>query len=197
MSTQDLDAKYWENRYQNEDTGWDLGRISPPLKAYFDQISNKNLSILIPGCGRAYEAEYLFKQGFNNVFPADIADSAKTEFLKRVPNFPEEKWISTEFFEINHKYDLIIEQTFFCAIDPKFREKYAKKMFDLIRPGGKLVGLLFTEVPNSEGPPFGGNSKEYQEIFSKYFKNIQLENCYNSIPPRAGRELFMIIKKEN
>lgn len=195
MPTQDLNENYWENRYQNQDTGWDLGNISTPLKAYFDQITNKNQSILIPGCGRAYEAEYLFKLGFTNIFPSDISETAKADFLKRVPGFPRENWISQDFFEINQHFDLIIEQTFFCALDPKLRDQYAKKMYELLNPGGKLVGLLFTAVPNPEGPPFGGNLDEYLLLFGKYFENISLTNCYNSIPPRQGRELFMIIKK--
>ena len=55
MPSQDLDEKYWENRYQQKETGWDIGKISTPLKEYFDQITNKNQHILIPGCGRAYE----------------------------------------------------------------------------------------------------------------------------------------------
>ena len=127
MLKQDLDENYWENRYQKQDTGWDIGEISAPLKVYFDQITNKQQKILIPGCGRAYEAEYLFKLGFTNVFPSDISITAKMDFLKRVPNFPPENWISTDFFEINQKFDLIIEQTFFCALDPKLRDNYAKK----------------------------------------------------------------------
>lgn len=35
-----LDELYWDQRYQNKQTGWDLGAISPPLKAYFDQWSD-------------------------------------------------------------------------------------------------------------------------------------------------------------
>ena len=59
-----LDTNYWNERYLKNDFGWDLGTISPPLKEYFDQIKNKNLSILIPGAGNSYEAEYLVNNGF-------------------------------------------------------------------------------------------------------------------------------------
>jgi SAM-dependent methyltransferase len=196
MYSQDLDEKYWENRYQQKETGWDIGKVSDPLKEYFDQITNKNQQILIPGCGRSYEAEYLHKTGFTSIFPSDIAESAKKDFFQRVANFPKGNWINENFFKIEQKFDLIIEQTFFCALDPKWREAYVKKMHELLKPQGKLIGLLFEEVPNQVGPPFGGNKIEYLTLFEPYFKILKMEKCYNSIEPRKGRELFFILEKK-
>ena len=57
-----LTEEYWNNCYQNNDTRWDLGKISTPIEAYFSQLNNKELSILIPGGGNSHEAEYAFKQ---------------------------------------------------------------------------------------------------------------------------------------
>lgn len=61
---EDLTNQYWNSRYINNDFGWDLGSISPPLKEYFNQLTNRNLKILIPGAGNSYEAEFLFNNGF-------------------------------------------------------------------------------------------------------------------------------------
>ena len=55
-STAALNADFWNNKYLNHTTGWDLGAVSPPLKAYIDSLDNKDLAILIPGAGNAYEA---------------------------------------------------------------------------------------------------------------------------------------------
>jgi hypothetical protein len=60
-----LDQTYWNNQYQANATGWDLGQVSPPIKTYIDTIENKEVKILIPGCGNAYEAEYLIQQGLH------------------------------------------------------------------------------------------------------------------------------------
>ncbi len=74
MKQQDVfDDKFWSDRYEHRLTGWDLGVISSPLKAYFDQLKNKEISILIPGCGNAYEAEYLLNAGFTDVSLIDIS----------------------------------------------------------------------------------------------------------------------------
>jgi SAM-dependent methyltransferase len=184
-----LDEFYWSERYKNLNTQWDIGRVSPPLRAYFNQLTDKSARILIPGCGRAYEAEYLHKAGFVNVFIADFSEWPLRDFLARVPSFPEEHLMHVDFFKIEEKFDLIIEQTMFCAIDPSLRQNYAQKCKDILQENGKLVGLFF-EKTFEGGPPFGGSMYEYQTLFSKSFKNVDFKPCYNSIAPRQGSELF-------
>ena len=191
----DLSEEFWDSRYKNEDTGWDLGEVSPPLKTYFDQLEDKNLKILIPGGGNSYEAEYLHDHGFRNVFVVDVSKTALENFSKRVPNFPKKHLLQENFFEIDTTFDLIVEQTFFCAINPSLRVAYAAKAYNLLNQKGKVVGLLFDAPLNTDQPPFGGCKKEYIDYFKPYFKIITMENAYNSVEPRSGRELFFRIDK--
>jgi thiopurine S-methyltransferase len=114
----------------------------------------------------------------------------------RFPNFPANHLIHDDFFNHQGKYDLIVEQTFFCALDPFLRQKYADKMEDLLSEKGKLAGLLFDFELTDVGPPFGGSSAEYLKLFSEKFNINKLERCYNSIKPRSGRELFFIFEKK-
>ena len=190
-----FDEKYWTQRYDQKQTQWDAGSITTPLKEYFDQLNDKNLKILIPGCGEAYEAEYLWKNGFKNVYVADISSDPLESFKKRVTDFPEEQLLNINYFELKMKFDLIIEQTFFCALHPSERSDYAKKTYELLKPGGKLVGVLFDVPLFNEHPPFGGNREDYLPIFEPLFSPKVFERCHNSIKPRAGRELFIILEK--
>jgi thiopurine S-methyltransferase len=190
------DKAYWENRWQEQKTGWDIGFASKPLKEYIDQLSDKNLKILIPGCGNAYEAEYLFNKGFKNVYVMDISLTAIASFRKRVPNFPESHILNEDFFQHQGQYDCILEQTFFCALDPALRPNYVEKMYELLTPDGRLAGLLFDDPLNEDHPPFGGSAEEYRRLFEPYFHLKTFEKAYNSIPPRAGREIFMIAEKK-
>jgi len=186
-----LSPAYWNERYLNNDFGWDAGSITTPLKTYFDQLTNKDLFILIPGAGNAYEAEYLVDKGFTNVFVCDIAQEPLSNLKKRCPAFREENLLLVDFFELSTKFDLIIEQTFFCALDPSLRKKYFDKMNSLLKPGGKLVGVLFDDILNADKPPFGGTKKEYLSYIDSSFKINTFEACYNSIKPRKDRELFI------
>jgi thiopurine S-methyltransferase len=191
-----LDRNYWEGRYHAGETGWDLGGPSTPLKEYLDQLENKDLKILIPGGGRAWEAEYAHRQGFRNVVVIDLTDAPFKDLLSRCPDFPQEHLIVGDFFQHEGTYDRILEQTFFCALDPALRAAYVERMHALLNPGGKLVGLLFNDTLNSDRPPFGGFAADYITLFAAWFDRYSLEPCYNSIPPRAGRELWLKATKD-
>lgn len=188
-------SSYWTQRYESGQTQWDAGGITTPLKAYFGQLEDKTCKILIPGCGNAYEAAYLHEKGFENVYLADISEYPLKKFTEQYPGFPKEHILHADFFELKQGYDLIIEQTFFCALSPDLRAGYAKKCFELLKPAGHLVGVLFDAELNKDHPPYGGHPDEYVEYFRPYFVFHTWERCYNSIAPRAGREWFINLVK--
>lgn len=190
-----LDQEYWETQYKTNATGWDLGNVSPPIKEYINTIANKNLSILIPGCGNSYEAEHLLNQGFTNVTVIDIAPTLVKNIQEKFNTNPNIKIVLGDFFEHQGQYDLILEQTFFCALPPSMRQKYVSKIHQLLSKNGKLVGLLFNKNFES-GPPFGGSQAEYEQLFRDYFEFIIMGTCYNSIAPRANNELFIELQKK-
>lgn len=187
----ELNADFWSGRYAAGETGWDLGGVSAPLQAYFDQLTDKGLRILIPGGGRSYEAEYLHHKGFGQVHVVDLSAAPINDLLERCPDFPRAHLHQGDFFEHRGTYDRIMEQTFFCALNPGLRERYVRKMHDLLVPGGMLAGVLFDDPLFTDHPPFGGSAAEYRRLFTGTFPAASFERCYNSIAPRAGREIWL------
>ena len=130
----------------------------------------------------------------------------RSRLREKLPPSPALKLITADFFDHQGQYDLIVEQTFFCALDPAKRPDYVEQMHRLLKPRGRLAGLLFDrQFPRhtasgdgassdaaSGGPPFGGHRDEYQKLLEKRFRIKTLAPCYNSIKPRAGTELFLI-----
>ncbi len=185
-----MDSKYWNDRYLQEQTGWDMGMVSPPLKAYADQLSNKELRILIPGGGNSYEAEYLWNQGFKHVTVLDIAPIVIARLRSRLAGTGIQL-LEGDFFQHKGQYDIILEQTFFCALDPVLRPDYVRHMLTLLAPGGHLAGVMFNKIFERPGPPFGGTAEEYRHLFSPDYQIKTLEPCYNSHPARQGTEVFI------
>jgi SAM-dependent methyltransferase len=190
-----LDKDFWNDKYLENDIGWDLKSVSPPIAAYFDQVDNKDLKILIPGGGSSHEAEYLFNQGFINVTVIDLSPEAIKSFQDRVPNFPKENTLVGNFFELEDQFDIIVEQTFFCALNKGLRPAYVEATAKLLAPQGKLIGLMFRVPLNENHPPFGGNISEYQKLFSLLYSIVTMEPCYNSHPSRAGSEIWVKVIK--
>ena len=191
-----MDQNYWDARWENQETGWDIGYASPTLTKYIDGIVDKSTAVLIPGCGNAYEAAYLLNQGFTNITLIDIAPLAVENLKQKYEGISGIRVLCEDFFEHKGTYDLILEQTFFSAIPPIRRNDYATKMHDLLNHNGKIVGVLFNKQFNNPCPPFGGSTEEYQNLFQPYFDIKKMEKCYNSINPRQGNEVFIhFIKK--
>jgi SAM-dependent methyltransferase len=137
------------------------------------------------------------EKGFTDITLIDIS-TVLTEALQK--QFPAEKQefiriLTGDFFILDNPYDLILEQTFFCALDPSLREKYAQQMQSLLTKDGRLAGVLFNRSFEG-GPPFGGKEEEYRDLFEKYFSIDIMEPCYNSIASRAGAELFISLCKK-
>lgn len=188
-------AEYWEARYQEAQTGWDLNGPTPALQAAAEAFP-KDARILIPGCGLGWDGEALHRRGYTEVYLSDWAHSAKTQFLERVPDFSPDRFITGDFFSwaadeaVHGQFDCILECTFYCAIPPVMRANYARAMERLLRPGGQLLGLLFTFPLTEQGPPFGGSVEEYQARFSAPFQLDQLGPNPLSIASRAEKEVF-------
>jgi thiopurine S-methyltransferase len=187
--------QYWTGRYRSGDIPWDAGSITTPLKEYIDQLDSHELKILIPGAGNAYEAEYLYQKGFRNTYVADISAAPLQALHARCSAFPKDQLLHADFFALHGEFDLILEQTFFCALPPSKRERYVVQCRDLLTPGGSLVGVLFDDPLNQDRPPYGGNKAEYERLFLPHFECVVMDRCYNSIGPRQGRELFIHLRK--
>lgn len=192
----EINQEFWNHLWENRITHWDIGYPSPAIAHFMEKVDSKDASILIPGCGNAYEAEYLDKMGFKNITIIDIAPIAVEFLRKKFEGNPSVTIVCGDFFELEGKYDIIIEQTFFCALPPERRKDYVVKMHSLLNERAYLVGLLFDKDFGNPYPPFGGHKDEYVQLFSERFDLKKMENCYNSIPKRQGSELFIQLMKK-
>ncbi len=191
-----LDQNFWNDRWINNETGWDIGYASPPIDEYISQYKNKDAKVLIPGCGSGHEAALLSSKGYTHITVVDISPEACQRLEKKFENHSNIQVICEDFFKLQGRFDLIIEQTFFCAIPPSMRAQYVQKAHSLLSENGKMAGVLFNKNFDKPGPPFGGSIEEYQKLFDRFFYIKKMENCYNSITPRSNTEVFIIIEKK-
>ena len=193
-----LDKNYWDKRYIYNKTEWDLGTFSPPIIHWLDQQKDKTINILVPGAGFGHEVIYAFENGFNNVYYLDYATKAVIKFKEKCPKFPEKQILIQDFFKLkkNDFFDVILEQTFFCALEPSLRNEYVIKCHKLLKNEGKVIGLLFNTNFNHDGPPFGGGTDDYIALFSKNFNLLEMGNSIHSVKPRKGNELWIEFEKK-
>ena len=192
--------EYWEKSYQSGEMGWDLGEPTPIFDNWI-QFQTDSLSICILGAGNGWDAINFAEKG-HNVTAVDFAESAIDNMHTSAQNKGVQiNLIHSDIFDLcklfNHTFDIVLEYTCFCAIDPVRRMDYVRMTNKILKPDGKLVALLFPidKDIKDDGPPFAVDLDSTISLFLKYFILDTKEIPSLSIERRNGREVFVIFKK--
>ncbi|MDQ7005580.1 MAG: methyltransferase domain-containing protein [Ghiorsea sp.] len=157
----------WESLYQEQDTGWDRGEVSPALLNFLEKSALGNAkTVLIPGCGRGYEVVELAKRGFE-VTALDLAPSAVAHLKQTLEaEGLKAEVICTDIFEfeVPQAFDVVYEQTCLCAIELSQREAYAQAVLAWLKPSGKLL-LNMMQTGDESGPPFHCDWMDMRRLF--------------------------------
>ena len=196
--------EYWEAHYKARDTRWDLGEPAPPLIEYFSRpgAPQPPASVFVPGCGRGHDALWLAQRGFD-VLAADFTESALDALRRRRRAL----WIPAERCRaekhdvlrlparLRASFDLVVEHTCFCAIDPSRRDEYVANVAAVLRPGGRLVGLLYPFRAPAPGPPFAVDEAELRRRFATSFEIDWLETPSTSVERRRSEERLVMMTR--
>ncbi len=202
------DSEYWEERYQQGKTAWDLGMAAPPFVSLLQASDSPTPGrIAVLGCGRGYDALLFANYGFEVIgfdFAASAIDDANA-LLTNLKKTNSENYdlktninfLQKDIFELSQDFptyfDYVLEHTCFCAIDPKARSLYLELLKSILKPQGQLIALFFTHN-RPGGPPFGVTTDEIHSLFSPHFYISSLQPVTNSVSPRQGEEHFGIFR---
>lgn len=175
-------ADFWTVRYTAGKTPWDFGGIPLALKSFLEKHSVPG-SVLIPGCGSGYEIQAFHAAGYD-VSAIDFSPAAIVQ-AKRVLGELAQRVIEGDFFSYDfgpHRFDLIYERTFLCSMTPSRWPDYARRMAELLSPGGRLIGVFLYGQRRSSGPPFPLTESEAEQLFTKRFQLMRSEAMTDSLP---------------
>lgn len=194
------EQKDWQGHYDAGDLRWDLGVASPPIIKLWEDKEILPGNTIIPGCGRGHEALFLMEKGFR-VAGVDYSPGAIDYLSQEISNRNLLGCALLEnFFKLNDdhnaQYDLMIEQTFFCAISPQHRPLYVETAYRLLKDNGILAGVFY-ETGAEDGPPFNTTREDILQNFEPFFKIKRLEKTLHSAESRKGKEWLGILEKRS
>lgn len=192
--------EYWEASYQSGEMGWDLHGHTPVFDDWINAY-NKELSICVLGAGNGWDAINFATKG-HNVTAVDFAESAVLNMNKLAElNGVKINPLQMDIFDLKKEYkdhfDIVLEYTCYCAIDPARRTDYIDVVSHILKPQGEFVALLFPLDKNMEdgGPPFAVDLESTIALFSNHLTLVKKEKSLLSISPRKEREIFVIFNK--
>ena len=191
---------FWENYYQSGEIGWDLGGPTPIFNQWI-KTCNKPLTICILGAGNGWDAINFALYG-HNITAVDFAKSPVQNMKRQARNYGiKMNVLHRDIFSLSNiftsHFDVVLEYTCFCAISPVNRRNYIEMVQHILKPNGKLVGLLFPVEMNKTNvePPYPIDLDKTIKLFNEYLYLIEQKVSTLTVSSRTGREVFVIFKK--
>jgi SAM-dependent methyltransferase len=185
----------WHAAYLDDDTPWDKGAPSPGL---IDWLAGHKFHgrVLVPGSGRGHDVPPIAESA-DEVVAIDLSEKA-TELAAASNPCPNARYRAADFFdlpqEFHSAFDWVWEHTSFCAIEPPRRRAWLAAMRQVLKPGGKLLGVFYL-APESEteGPPFKIARADLEALLSEYFTIEEQWAPEHHYPSRANAERFYLL----
>lgn len=195
-------AGFWDQRYRESFTPWDAGR-TPQALLDFLASEPRPLSVLLPGCGTAYEARSFALAG-HAARAIDFSPAAVEH--ARAALGPDAHLVHLANFFADDggaPFDVIYERAFLCALPPSLWPRYAARVAALLAPKGRLVGFFFGDLSSPagrthehfrdrHGPPFPLAPGELDALLAERFERIADSAVEDSIRVFAGRERWQV-----
>jgi SAM-dependent methyltransferase len=160
--------EFWEERYRAGQTPWEFPGVPPALTRFLAQNpAAPGDTVLVPGCGSGQELAAFAAAGYA-VTAVDFSTTAVARARARVPAGTAVALHCADFFTCalpGAGFTLVYERTFVCALDPARWAEVTGRIAALLRPGGRWVGLFY-EGPKEDGPPFGWDRGEAEELLA-------------------------------
>ena len=173
-------------------TPWDAGGVPPKLRQWLEGQPSRR--VLVPGCGTGYEVRLFVERG-HDVVGIDFSDAA-IEAAQRYLGSLSKRVRRADFFVLGGTFELVYERAFLCALPRARWPDWARRMAELVRPGGVLAGFFYLD-DNERGPPFGVSRPRLKELLEPAFELAEDEG----IPPAEsilvfrGREIWQVWKR--
>ena len=182
-------TQFWVKRWETGKLPWDLGHVPPNLVSFLTRNAVSRPRVLIPGCGTGYEVKAFHEAGFD-VTAIDFSGPAVAHARETLGSLGD-KVIHGNFFKHDfgtQRFRLIYERGFLCSIPSERWADYARRMSDLLEPGGRLVGLFLYGV-EPEPPPYPLTDETAKALFGPYFRLASTETAVaDSVPVYQGME---------
>jgi len=188
------DPEFWDLRYGARFAPWDAGRVPAQLRLMAES-EPATRSVLVPGCGSAWDVRYLAERGWD-VLGIDFSDAA-LDAARAVLGPQATRVRKADFFAplAEAPFELVYERAFLCALPRRLWRDWGRRVAQLVEPGGRLAGFfLFDTV--ERGPPFGlRGADELEALLTPAFERLQDEPVEDSIAVFQGKERWQVWRR--
>jgi cyclopropane fatty-acyl-phospholipid synthase-like methyltransferase len=169
---------------------WDIGKVQPAFQEAAEKIAG---SILDAGCGTGDNALFFASRG-HAVTGIDFLDapiaSAKRKSLERGLSATFLEKDALRLHEWSERFDNVIDSGLFHVFTDEDRVKYIRGLNAVLKLGGRLFLLCFSEATPGTMGPRRVTKKELQERFAEGWLIESIEPARIEVRPEARSGVF-------
>lgn len=159
------DRSTFESAYAGQ-APWDIGKPQPPFVDVADRITG---SVLDAGCGTGDTALFFASRG-HAVTGIDFLE----EPIQRAKRKATERGVSAIFLvkdaltlkDWGERFDNVIDSGLFHVFSDEDRSKYVENLATVLKPGGKLFLMCFSDEETRPGGPRRVSKRELHDAFA-------------------------------
>ncbi|KAG2326163.1 hypothetical protein Bca52824_008891 [Brassica carinata] len=166
------------------------GRATPLILHLLDSSSLPLGRTLVPGCMELGHDVIAMANPERFVVGLDISEKALKKANETYGSAPNAKYFAFVKEDVftwrpDELFDLIFDYVFFCAIELELRPAWAKSMYELLKPDGELITLMYPITDHVGGAPYKVSVSAYEDVLVPLgFKAVSIEENPDSIPTR-------------
>jgi hypothetical protein len=185
-----LAPAFWDERFEKGYTPWDRGGVPERLRQFARELHGLP-TVLIPGCGSAYELAFLSEAGWDAT-AIDFSPAAVAAARQAVGPQWQGRVVEADFFHYQPAapLDVIYERAFLCALPRAMWPQVAARWAALLPSGALLAGYFYFDN-NPKGPPFGIAREQLDALLAPHFRCVADEAVSDSMPVFEGKERWM------
>ena len=185
---------FWDQRYTAGKTPWDQHGAPVNLLDFLQRTPLCGRA-LVPGCGSGYEVQSLHERGWS-VLGLDFSTAAVAQAQRILGPLSHLVRVGDFFAPAADLagFSLIYERTFLCALPTELHAPYARRMAELIVPGGVLCGFFF-HGPEDEPPPFPLSPEQINILLGGAFELTENLPVVDSLPLYATKERWQVWRR--
>jgi len=185
------DAEFWDLRYGAAFAPWDAGRVPAQLRDFVAAAARPR-TVLVPGCGSAWDVRYLVDQRWD-VLGLDFSHAAIAAARPILGPQVDRVRYGDVFAPIaGAPFEVVYERAFLCALPRRLWADWGRRMAQLVKPGGVIAGFFYFDA-GERGPPFPLHGpEELAGLLEPAFRRLEDAAVPDSIDVFRGKERWQV-----
>ena len=182
-----MDAKFWHQRWEDNDIAFHVDEVNPLLVGYFDRLSlAEGARVFLPLCGKTLDIAWLLSKGYR-VVGVELIETAIAQLFSELGIKPEISDLGRikhysaahidifvgDIFDLSGEVlgpvDAVYDRAALVALPEDMRHRYTANLMQITDKAPQLLICFEYDQSVMDGPPFSISNEEIETHYRDHY----------------------------